>query len=592
MESLPSRRTSPRFDSRIAVRRNLRMTLSDGRTGTGSADLRSEGRGDLRRWGTALAWAASTACGWLPAPQVLAVTCFLSGVVLLASGATPAVSGRLGWLSRVLPLPVVELSHFAGSLAGASLLLLARGLQRRLDGAWFVTVILLGVGTLASLTKGFDYEEAMVCAVTLAAVLPCRQQFSRRASLLDEPFSFQWVAAILLVVIGVTWLLFFSYEHVRYSHDLWWQFEISGDAPRSLRATAGAMALLAGWGIWRLLRPAPPNLPAPTASDLGVVGSLVAQSRRASAHLALLGDKHFLFDGRQRGFLMYGLAGRSWIALGDPVAPLDVATELVWRFRELSDRHGGWTVFYEIGSEHLPLYLDLGLDLRKLGEVARVPLERFTMEGGARKALRIAHRRAQRDGLRFELVAPGAVDALLPELRAVSDAWLAGKHTREKGFSLGLFAPDYLRRLPVAVVRRDGDLVAFTNLLPGAEHEDIACDLMRYRPGTHASLMEFLFVELLLWSKAAGWCWFDLGMAPFSGLDRHALAPLWSRFGALLFEHGATFYNFQGLRQFKQKFDPVWEPRYLASPGGVVFPRVLANVAALVSGGLRGLVAR
>src|SRR5262245_65437746 len=113
MESEPSRRTSPRFDSRIAVRRNLRMTLSDGRTGTGSADLRSEGRGELRRWRTALAWASSTACGWLPAPQVLAVTCFLSGVVLLASGDTPAVSGRLGWLRRVPPLPGVAVSQFA-----------------------------------------------------------------------------------------------------------------------------------------------------------------------------------------------------------------------------------------------------------------------------------------------------------------------------------------------------------------------------------------------------------------------------------------------------------------------------------------------
>jgi phosphatidylglycerol lysyltransferase len=122
---------------------------------------------------------------------------------------------------------------------------------------------------------------------------------------------------------------------------------------------------------------------------------------------------------------MYGVAGRSWIALGDPVAPPDVARDLVWRFRELSDRHGGWTVFYEVGPEHLPLYLDLGLELRKLGEEARVSLDAFSLDGGARKALRIAHRRADRDGLRFEVVPAEGVDAMLPELRAVSNAWLA-----------------------------------------------------------------------------------------------------------------------------------------------------------------------
>jgi phosphatidylglycerol lysyltransferase len=81
-------------------------------------------------------------------------------------------------------------------------------------------------------------------------------------------------------------------------------------------------------------------------------------------------------------------------------------------------------------------------------------------------------------------------------------------------------------------------------------------------------------------------------MAPLAGLQHHRLAPLWNRFGALLFRHGEHFYNFQGLRAFKDKFDPVWEPRYLASPGGLALPRILANVAALVSGGLGGVVGK
>jgi phosphatidylglycerol lysyltransferase len=512
--------------------------------------------------------------------------------VLLASGATPAASGRLGLLADVLPLSVVEVSHFVGSVVGAALLVLARGLQRRLDGAWAVTVALLVVGIAASLLKGFDYEEAILLALVLAALLPCRRQFSRRASLLDEPFSVEWVAAILLVVVGIGWLLLFSYKHVEYSRDLWWQFELSGEAPRSLRASVGAMLLLVLVGGWRLLRPAPPALPEPTPDDLAHVAALVARSRRASACLALIGDKQFLFDAGRRGFLMYGVEGRSWVALGDPVGPPDVCKELAWRFRELSDRHGGWTVFYEVGPEQLPLYLDLGLDLRKLGEEARVALPAFSLEGGTRKGLRSTHRRAQRDGLVFEVVPPEDVEALLPDLRGISDAWLAQKHTREKGFSLGFFAPDYLVRLPLAVVRRDGVLVGFANLLPGAESEEVSCDLMRYRPGVHPGLMEFLFVELFLWGRAEGYRWFNLGMAPLSGFEGRALAPLWNRLGALLFRYGEDFYNFQGLRRFKEKFDPVWEPRYLASPGGVVLPRVLANVAALISGGMKGIIAR
>ena len=81
-------------------------------------------------------------------------------------------------------------------------------------------------------------------------------------------------------------------------------------------------------------------------------------------------------------------------------------------------------------------------------------------------------------------------------------------------------------------------------------------------------------------------------MAPFSGFEVHRFAPLWNRVGALLFRHGEHFYNFQGLRAFKEKFDPVWEPRFLASPGGLTTPFVLTDIAALVSGGVAGVAMR
>ncbi len=104
--------------------------------------------------------------------------------------------------------------------------------------------------------------------------------------------------------------------------------------------------------------------------------------------------------------------------------------------------------------------------------------------------------------------------------------------------------------------------------------------------------MEYLLIELMLWGREQGYQWFSLGMAPLSGLESRALAPLWSRVGSLVFRLGEHFYNFQGLRQYKEKFDPVWEARYIASPGGLVLPRIIANIASLISGGLKGVVAK
>jgi phosphatidylglycerol lysyltransferase len=97
---------------------------------------------------------------------------------------------------------------------------------------------------------------------------------------------------------------------------------------------------------------------------------------------------------------------------------------------------------------------------------------------------------------------------------------------------------------------------------------------------------------MMEWGKQQGYRRFSLGMAPLSGLEDRALAPLWTKVGARLYRHGEYFYNFQGLRQYKEKFAPEWRPRYLAAPGGLRLPRVLASLAALVSRGLKGVVAK
>ncbi|HET9983491.1 MAG TPA: bifunctional lysylphosphatidylglycerol flippase/synthetase MprF [Longimicrobiales bacterium] len=531
---------------------------------------------------------------WAPvvAPQLLAFTTFLAGVILLFSAATPAVHSRLRILNDFLPLEVIEASHFLASIAGAGLLLLARGIQRRLDAAFGLTVVVLLAGITLSLLKGADYEEAIALTVLLLALVPARRYFYRRASLTGEPFTIGWIVAIAIVLAGTIWLGFFSYKHVEYSSDLFWRFALRGDAPRFLRASVGAVGLVIFVAASRLLRPAPPEPTLPTAADLARAREVVARSVDTTANLALLGDKALLFSESGRAFIMYAVEGRTWVALGDPVGPDEEWAELLWRFRELVDRHGGWTVFYQVKPQGLPLFLDLGLTLLKLGEEARVRLEAFSLEGGSRKGMRRVRNRLEKEGCTFEVVPVEAVTAILPELRRISDAWLAEKRTREKGFSLGFFDERYIASFPTAVVRCGGRIVAFANVWPGAFNEELSVDLMRYGADAPEDVMEYLFLELMLWGKAQGYRWFSLGMAPLSGLENRALAPLWNRLGALVFRYGENFYSFQGLRQYKEKFGPVWEPKYLAAPGGLNLPRILASVASLISGGIKGVVTR
>jgi len=138
---------------------------------------------------------------WLPAllPQLLSIATFVAGVILIVSGATPAIRSRVTALDSVLPLGIIELSHFAASLAGAALVILAWAMKRRLDAAYTLTIATLGIGIVASLLKGLDWEEAFALTLVLLAVLPSRRAFYRKAAITSEPFTNGWIAAVVVV---------------------------------------------------------------------------------------------------------------------------------------------------------------------------------------------------------------------------------------------------------------------------------------------------------------------------------------------------------------------------------------------------------
>ena len=143
---------------------------------------------------------------------------------------------------------------------------------------------------------------------------------------------------------------------------------------------------------------------------------------------------------------------------------------LIRAFLERCDDFAGTPVFYEVRKDHLHHYADFGLTFVKLGEEARVDLSRFTLEGGASSRFRQALRRVEKEKASFRIVPAPEAAALMPELRAISDLWLGGKAS-EKGFSLGFFDEQYLARFPLAVIERDGKILAFANIWMGPGRE-------------------------------------------------------------------------------------------------------------------------
>ncbi len=516
---------------------------------------------------------------WLP--MLLALFTFACGVLLIADGTLP-VSRRVIAGS---PLPVVEGSHLLASVGGVMLLLIGQGLQTRSRAAWALALVVCIAAPPLAWLRGSDPFLSVLLLMLAAALWAARQEFYRIGALLDEAWSWPWLRNLGLVLISLLWLLFFAYRHLEYRNELWWQFAATANAPRALRAMLLVCLILLGFGLMRLLHSARRNLPTPSPAELDALAPLLALATDTKADLALLGDKALRFAPEQRGFAMMQRYGASLIALGDPIGPPDARRALIWQLREEADRLGLRPVFYQVGSAHWQDYLDIGLSLVKIGEEAIVDISDFSLEGKPRAELRQAFNRGERSGLRFRVIAAGEAQALMPSLHAISEEWLAAKSSGEKIFSLGYFDATYLNRFPIALVENDEGIVAFANLQQAPASKELSIDLMRYGADAPKGTMDYLFVALMRWAHAQGYARFNLGMAPLTGLAAGRLAGRWNRFATLIATHGERFYGFAGLRRFKHKFSPQWQPRYLAAPGGRHLLAALIDVTRLISSG-------
>ncbi|MDB5432218.1 MAG: bifunctional lysylphosphatidylglycerol flippase/synthetase MprF [Caulobacter sp.] len=547
------------------------------------------------------------------APTLGAALTLTSGAILLASGATPSNPTRIREMADLLetayvPAVLIDISHFVSSVVGLMLILLAFGLRARLGAAWVGTQIMLAAAAVLALFKGFAWEETVALLFMFVLIAPMRPAFTRNARLTRMEITPGWLLSAVAVVLGAWLVGVWSFTNTDLTDQNLLRVLANPDAERAIRSSAGASILLLVIGVWRLLAtPATPQVAGEADTDFARVRAILAQAQGAdpSANLALLGDKRFFFSKSGESFLMFGVRGRSWIGMGPPVGRKDERAELLWRFREQADAHAARPGFYGLSPEDLPDMVDLGFSIQKTGESALVPLESFSLAGRRRGVLRRSWRKVGEEGGCFEVLPSGAaVEAVMPELKRVSDSWLASHSGGEKTFSLGGFDPRYVSEFPVAIVRAatalpEGDLaaepgpiVAFATLWTSATLGAFSIDLMRYGDDAPKDIMDYLFVELIAWGRDQGYQAFDFGVAPLAGLEDRPLAPLMSRVGRLLFDRGEDIYNFQGVRKFKDKFDPAWRPHYIAAERKWSIPVLLADVGLLSSGGMAGLTKR
>jgi phosphatidylglycerol lysyltransferase len=521
------------------------------------------------------------------APLLFAGLAFGAGAFTLIAVATPSLEHIRGL--DVLERFVEELPELSASVAGVVLMGLATGLRRRVDAAWAATTALMAILCVYAALRHGHVLAASASGLVTVLLLISRRAFYRHSRLVDLlPDPRVGLAIAVMFSLALMGALLWAGDRPEFASAPWWSLLTDARLGRPGRALA--VGLAAAWVIgaqWYLLSRARGKLAPAASDDVARAEGMIAAAEGAlpDAQLAFTGDKSFVFA--EGAFVMTARGGSSLIAMGPPVGKRNAWRGALVALRAKAEEMALRPVLYSAPPDLLPELLDLGFRVEKVGENAVVELSGFTLAGSAMAKLRSTRRRfAEREGAVFELERPPHQPYLFDQLRPVSDVWLAAHGGREKAFSLGAFDPLYLSRCAIATVRMGGRVIAFANIWITADGKRGALDLMRFDPEAAPNgLMDFLFTEMLLWAQAQGLRTFDLGMAPLAGLaEEKKYASLFARIGRLVHERGEQFYGFQGLRSFKDKFHPRWEPRYIAAPGAWTLPIVLAEVAVLTNG--------
>ena len=264
-------------------------------------------------------------------PPILSLGVFASGAVLLFSGSTPGLAHRLAFLNKVIPIDIIEISHFLSSLAGLILLFLAQGIRRRLRIAWQLTIALMAAGIGLSLLKGLDYEEAMILVIMVLPLIAGREKFDRDSKLLSAGISFDWLLPAAVVLASSAWLGYFSFRHSEYSSLSILQFALSGKAPWFLRGTVTLSIAALVLPLLKLFRVKSGISMVPTSADMGNALQIARSSEDASAFLALTGDKSFFFSRTGRSMICFAEEGPYWFVMGDPMGDREEFSDLVFQ---------------------------------------------------------------------------------------------------------------------------------------------------------------------------------------------------------------------------------------------------------------------
>ena len=510
-----------------------------------------------------------------------ALLIFCLGVINIVSVITPALPDRLKILHDYILSDLVSFSNSFVLVAGLFMLVTASFMFRGLKSSWWVALFLTILSVFGHITKGIDYEEAIIALLILASLIATRKEYYVRTN--PRLSNIGWQVALLsmiaVIVFGTAGFYFLDPRHfhidfnfaqsVKYSllnffligsSDLVPHDPVARDFLYLIRIAGFASIAFLVFSIVK------PYIYRENSSreELSRAHDLVKKfGKSALDYFKTYSDKIIFAPGNINAFISYKVTGNYAVALEAPVAEnFDEMKKCLLAFRKYCFENSLKEIYYRVPEEMLPLFSSIGMKSLYVGQEGIVELEAFTLEGGEKKSIRNAINKVTESGYISRIYTAPVDEGTLQKLRAVSDEWLRDTERKEILFSQGKFAEDEIMEQTVlAAESRGGKIIAFMNIIPDYVEGEGTYDLLRKTHDAPNGVIDFMIVESLRYFKNSGYKYVNLGFAPLSGLDDpHNFTERAMKFA---YEKIGSFSQFRGQREYKEKFRPVWKNKYL-----------------------------
>ncbi len=506
---------------------------------------------------------------------------FTLGIVNIISVLTPAISERLHLLRNYLPREAIHASNYFVLASGLFLLVNAAFMLKGLRTAWWFALLLSLGSLIGHLTKAIDYEEATMAMLVLISLFSTRKEYVVRNNPVLRGMGIQTglisVAAVMIYGVVGFYFLDIKYFNIDFSlvqsikYTLANFFLVGSPDLVPLRAFAKYFIdsiqvsgfLSIGFVVFTLIAPyvwknEPQESEIIEAQELTRI-----YGHSAMDYFKTYYDKLLFFNLQRNCFISYKVSGNFAVILEDPVAgnQEEMAKSLLEFYKYCGD-NGLKAVSYRVGDECLETYKSLQRKSLFLGQEAVVNLDTFTLQGGDKKSMRNALNKVSERGFKSRIFEPPLKEGVIQKLKAVSDEWLLDMERQELVFSQGMFRWAEIKNQTVlAVENAEEKIIGFMNIIPDYAKHEGTYDLIRKTSDAPNGIMDFMLVELFNYFKSKQVQYVNLGFAPLSGIETPE--DITERSMKFAYEKIKSFAHYKGLREYKEKFNPIWHDKYL-----------------------------